>query len=233
MSNGKPSALNYALKYAKGEIVAVFDADNVPEPNALKRAVKYFHDSSVAAVQGRLCVINADENMLTKIVRGVGIEAYLKGKDALGLFVPLKGTCQFVKRNILVKLNGFNEDVLSEDMGSSAKLTEKDHKIRYASDVYSWQEASSRIRPFFTQRTRWYRGAMQVAFKYGRLMTKPNRRNLDAELTLIGPFILITSLVSYFSAFYVLFTAFNLDALLQFLMQISAIGTSIMLALCG
>lgn len=68
MSNGKPSALNYALKYAQGEIVAVFDADSVPELDALKKAVAYFRDPSVAAVQGRLCSINADENMLTKFV---------------------------------------------------------------------------------------------------------------------------------------------------------------------
>ncbi|MEM3703328.1 MAG: glycosyltransferase family 2 protein [Candidatus Bathyarchaeia archaeon] len=236
VSNGKPSALNYALKNARGEIVAVFDADNVPEPDALKKAVSYFNDPSVAAVQGMLCNINANENMLTKFVsyeETAWCEAYLRGKDLLGLFVHLKGSCQFIRRDVLAKLNGFDEGTLSEDMELSVRLAEKGYGIRYASDVRSWQEAPSNLRQLFKQRTRWYRGTMQVAFKYGKLIAKPNKRSLDAELTLLGPFILIASIIIYFLTFYASFTAFNLDILLRFLMQLSAIGTSIILTTCG
>lgn len=109
LSKGKPSALNYALKHAKGEIVAFFDADNVPERDALKRAVAYFGDPSVAAVQGRLYSLNADENMLTKFVsyeEAVWCEAYLRGKDVLGLFVHLKGSCQFIRRDVKTEKTG-------------------------------------------------------------------------------------------------------------------------------
>ncbi|MEM3055216.1 MAG: glycosyltransferase family 2 protein [Candidatus Bathyarchaeia archaeon] len=236
VSNGKPFALNYALKNARGEIVAVFDADNVPEPDALKKAVSYFNDPSVAAVQGMLCNINANENMLTKFVsyeETAWCEAYLRGKDLLGLFVHLKGSCQFIRRDVLAKLNGFDEGTLSEDMELSVRLAEKGYGIRYASDVRSWQEAPSNLRQLFKQRTRWYRGTMQVAFKYGKLIAKPNKRSLDAELTLLGPFILIASIIIYFLTFYASFTAFNLDILLRFLMQLSAIGTSIILTTCG
>jgi len=236
VSDGKPSTLNYALKHAKGEILAFFDADNVPEPNILQRVVRYFNDSSVAAVQGRLCVINADENMLTKFVsyeEAAWFEAYLRGKDTLNLFVHLKGSCQFIRRSVLEKLKGFDEEALSEDMELSARLTEMGYRIKYASDVRSWQETPSNIRQFFKQRTRWLRGTMEVALKYGRLMAKPNRQSLDAELTLLGPFILIFSLVSYFLAFYTSFATFDFNALLQFLMQLSAVGTTIMLAVCG
>lgn len=74
---------------------------------------------------------------------------------------------------------------------------------------------------------------MQVAFKYGKLAAKLNKKSLDAELTLLGPFILIASLTSYLLAFYTSVTAFNLDASLTLLMQLSAIGTSITLAICG
>ncbi|MEM2514615.1 MAG: glycosyltransferase family 2 protein [Candidatus Bathyarchaeia archaeon] len=235
-SNGKPSALNYALKYAKGEIVAVFDADNVPEPNALKRAVKYFHDSSVAAVQGRLCSINADENMLTKFAsyeEAVWCEVCLRGKDALGLFVNLKGSCQFIRRDILAKLNGFNEETLAEDLELSVRLVEKGYKIRYASDVCSWQETPSQVGQLFKQRTRWFTGTMQVAFNYGRLMTKIDKRNLDVELTLLGPFILIASLTSYLLAFFMSLAAFNFDFMLHILLWLSAISTSIILVICG
>lgn len=68
-SNGKPSALNFGLRHAVGEIVAVFDADNVPGPDTLKRAAVYFiHDPSLATVQGKLRAINSGLNMLTKFV---------------------------------------------------------------------------------------------------------------------------------------------------------------------
>ncbi len=235
-SNGKPSALNYALKHVKGEIVAIFDADNVPERDVLTRAVAYFSDPSVAAVQGRLCSINADENMLTKFVsyeEAVWCDVYLRGKDALGLFVHLKGSCQFIRRDILAKLNGFDEKTLSEDMELSARLVEEGYNIRYASDVCSWQETPSRVRQLFRQRTRWFRGTMQVAFKYGRLMAKPNKKSVDAELTLLGPFILVVSIISYLLSLCASLAAFNIDFALQFLMQISAIGTSITLVICG
>ncbi|MBS7646797.1 MAG: glycosyltransferase family 2 protein [Candidatus Bathyarchaeia archaeon] len=236
MSNGKPSALNFAFKYVKGEIVAVFDADNVPERDVLKKAVAYFNDPSVAAVQGKLCSLNADENMLTKLVsieEVVWCEAYLRGKDVLGLFVHLKGTCQFIRREVLAKLGGFNEETLSEDMELSARLVENSYQIRYASDVCSWQETPSQVGQLFKQRTRWFRGTMQVAFKYGRLIAKPTKKSLDAELTLLGPFVLIASLICYLLAFYISFAAINLDALLQLLMYISAVGTSLTLMICG
>ncbi|MEM2523086.1 MAG: glycosyltransferase family 2 protein [Candidatus Bathyarchaeia archaeon] len=236
VSNGKPSALNFALKHARGEILAVFDADNVPERDVLKKAVAYFNDPSVAAVQGRLCSINADENMLTKLVsyeEAAWCEAYLRGKDVLGLFVHLKGTCQFIRRDILAKLGGFNEETLSEDMELSARLVENGYRIRYASDMRSWQETPSKVGQIFKQRTRWFRGTMQVAFKYGRLIAKPTKKTLDAELTLLGPFVLIASLICYLLAFYTSFAAFNFDVLLQLLMYISAVGTSLTLMICG
>jgi cellulose synthase/poly-beta-1,6-N-acetylglucosamine synthase-like glycosyltransferase len=67
-SDGKPSALMEALKHVRGEIVGVFDADSVPDKDALLRVAAHFRDSSVDAVQGRICAINSDQNMLTKFV---------------------------------------------------------------------------------------------------------------------------------------------------------------------
>nr|MDO8045967.1 glycosyltransferase family 2 protein [Candidatus Baldrarchaeota archaeon] len=235
ISNGKPSALNYGIKHASGEVIAVFDADSVPEPDTLINVCKYFEDPQVIAVQGRILSINQDENMLTKLIsyeEAVSYEAYLRGKDVLELFVHLKGSCQFIRADILKKIGGFNE-VLSEDMELSVRLAEKGYHIRYAPDVRSWQENPSSLRRLFRQRIRWFRGTIDVAIKYGRLMTKLNKRNIDAETTLFGPFILIASIFIYFAALYTSFTASNFNALFYFLMQLSAIGTSITLIACG
>lgn len=236
ISNGKPSALNYGLKMAKGDIIAVFDADNVPSPDVLRKVVKYFKDPRVAAVQGRTMSINADENMLTRFLsyeEAVWYEAYLRGKDVLDLFVHLRGSCQFIRRDILQKLRGFREDVLSEDMEISARLAEKGYCIRYAPDVCAWQESPASLRQLFRQRVRWFRGTMEIALKYGRLVTRLNRKSLDAEATLIGPFILIMSLLMYLSAAFIFLAPVYLEPLWLFLTWLSIALTTILIFLCG
>jgi cellulose synthase/poly-beta-1,6-N-acetylglucosamine synthase-like glycosyltransferase len=235
-SNGKPSALNYGLKHAKGDIIAVFDADNVPDANALMAVLEYFEDPTVAAVQGKTMSLNPKENMLTQFIsyeEAVWCEAYLRGKDALNLFVHLKGSCQFIRRDVLEQLEGFDEAVLSEDMEISARLVENDYKIRYASDVVAWQESPSNLRTLFKQRTRWFRGTMEVAFKYGRLMTKLNRKKFDAETTLFGPFILIASLAPYLAAFWAFSTFWSLDVVWRLVVQFGMLTNSLTMLICG
>jgi cellulose synthase/poly-beta-1,6-N-acetylglucosamine synthase-like glycosyltransferase len=235
-SSGKPSALNYAIREAKGDIIGIFDADNVPSEDALVKVCKYFEDAEVAAVQGRTMSINSQENMLTKFIaheETVWCEAYLRGKDVLKLFVHLKGSCEFIRRKVLESLKGFDEEYLSDDMEFSARLTGGNFKIRYAPDVRSWQESPSSLKQLFKQRTRWYRGTMQVAFRYGRLMSSLSMRRLDAELTLFGPLILIASLVTYFSAFYAAFVPVSMSFLLQYIMQFTVAITTATLLVCG
>lgn len=235
-SDGKSSALNYGVAHAKGEIVGIFDADNVPDRDALLNACSFFEDPAVAAVQGRTSSINAGENMLTKFIsheETVWCEVYLRGKDVLNLFVHLKGSCQFIRRDVLEKLKGFDEKALSEDMEISARLAENGYKIRYASNVRSWQESPASVKSLFRQRTRWFRGTMEVAFKYGRLMSKPSMRNLDAEVTLLGPFVLIAALATYLATFYTFFEPLPFSFLLQLVMDASALVATLTILLCG
>jgi cellulose synthase/poly-beta-1,6-N-acetylglucosamine synthase-like glycosyltransferase len=236
ISNGKPSALNFGLAHSKGGIIAVFDADNVPDVDALMAVCRYFEDPTVGAVQGKTVSINPKENMLTQFIsyeEAVWCEAYLRGKDVLNLFVHLKGSCQFIRRGILEKLAGFSEDVLSEDMEIAARLTENDYRIRYASDVVAWQESPSTLKTLFKQRTRWFRGTMEVAFKYGRLMSKPSRLNFDVEATLFGPFVLIASLMPYLAVFYAFFTVMPFSFLWGITVQFAVITTTVTMLLCG
>jgi len=235
-SDGKPSALNSGITYAKGDIVGVFDADSVPASDALLNVCKYFEDPQVAAVQGRTLSINSEENMLTRIIsreEDVWCEAYLRGKDALNLFVHLKGSCQFIRRDVLKQVEGFDENALSEDMELSAKTTEKGYKIKYAPDVRSWQESPCDLKQLFRQRARWFRGTIEVALKYGRLMAKPSRKSFDAEVTLFGPFVLIASLLAYVAASYVTFMPFPLGALLQIMAELTTLGATFVMFLCG
>ncbi|TSA55913.1 glycosyltransferase family 2 protein [bacterium] len=236
VSDGKPSALMEALKHIKGDIVGVFDADNVPEPDVLLRAANHFRDSSVVAVQGRVLAINADENMLTKFVaqeEAVRYDGFMGGKEALGLFVPLNGSCYFIKRDVLKAVGGWDTKALSEDMELAARLVHKGHKIKYASDVRSWQEYPASLTGFFKQRVRWFRGTMEVGFKYGKLLKNLNRMSLDAEVTLVGPFVFISCLIGYIIPLLSLMIPLKPDLLSLFLANVTSILTVVLLSAAG
>ena len=235
-SNGKSSALNYAVRQSKADLVAIFDADNIPDRNVLNAVVKYFDDPTVAAVQGKTLSVNPRQNMLTRFIsyeEAVWCEVYLRGKDVLNLFVHLKGSCQFIRRNIVEKLKGFNEKVLSEDVEISARITKNNYRIRYASDVVAWQESPSTLKALFRQRTRWFRGITELSFKYGTLLGKPNWKNLDAEATLFAPFMLVASLLPYLATFSTFFSTFPINIAWSYILQFAALTTSITLLVFG
>jgi cellulose synthase/poly-beta-1,6-N-acetylglucosamine synthase-like glycosyltransferase len=123
--------------------------------------------------------------------------------------------------------------MLTEDLEISARLTERGGLIRYAPDVRSWQESPADLKQLLRQRTRWFRGTMEVAFKYGRLMAKRSKKSVDAEATLFAPFVLILSLITYFAAFYSVFVPFSVSLLLQLLTQSTMLIVTLTLFLCG
>jgi len=233
-STTKAAALNFGVRHSRGEIIATFDADSVPEPDVLLNAVKHFRDSNVAGVQGRICSINASQNMLTKFLSyecAVQFELYMRGKDALNLFVGLAGTCQFVRQDALEEIGGWNEDCLAEDTELSMRLTEKDYIIKYASGARTWEESPFNIKGLLAQRARWYRGNIEIGVKFGKLIKKPSLRRFDAEMTLLGTFIIVLCVVNYFMAFW----AFSMPPtfLMTVLTQFTSMFTLIILGVVG
>jgi cellulose synthase/poly-beta-1,6-N-acetylglucosamine synthase-like glycosyltransferase len=203
---GKPAALNLALPHVTGEIVAVFDADSLPEKDALSKVVAYFTDEKIMAIQGRTTSINEKTNALTRVIameEKAWFQALLTGREKLALFVPLNGSCQFIRRSVVEELGGWDENSLTEDVEFALRLVEKKHLIKYAPDVCSSQETPSTIGPLFKQRVRWYRGYMETAIKYGRLLDSLNKRTIDAEISMAGPFMMVVSLLSYINWFFI------------------------------
>lgn len=231
----KASALNFGLMHAKGELVATFDADSLPEADAVLNVVKYFDDPKVAGVQGTIFCSNSDENMLTRFLsleRAIQYEVYQNGKDCLGLFVSLNGTCQFIRGSVLREVGGWNENSLAEDMELSLRLVENDYKVRYASDVKTYEETPNRIKGVVKQRTRWFRGNIENMIKFGRLLKKPaSWVRLDAEIQLFGTLIAALCVLNYFMAAW----TFTLpaDQFLVWVMRITTMVTFSTLALAG
>ena len=235
-SKGKPSALNCALKHVRGEIVAVFDADSVPDPNVLLNAVNYFQDSSITAVQGRTCSINVDQNVLTKFAsheEAIIFNIYLQGKDAHNLFVPLAGSCYFIRKSVIEEVHGWNDESLSEDIEMSVKLALKGYNIKYAYDVRSWQETPASVTQLIGQRIRWFRGSMEVALRYGKLVTRPNRKNIDIEFTLAGSYIFPLCLFGLMIVLNGFLIPIQPDPIFQVTANVASLLTAILLLFTG
>lgn len=235
-SQGKPSALMKAYKHVKGEIVGVFDADSVPEKDVLLKVAEHFENERIGALQGRVCAINAKENMLTGFVaqeEALRYEGLMRGKEELGLFVPLNGSCYFVRKDVLDSVDGWNVDALSEDMDLAARLVGKGHKIRYAWDVKSWQEYPANVGDFFKQRLRWFRGTMEAGLRYGRLLRHPNVVSLDAEVTMAGPFVFLSFVMGYLIPVLALLTPLSVSFDSMFFANLTTILTFLLLALTG
>ena len=203
---GKPAALNLALPYVNGEIVGVFDADSIPESDVLSKVASYFTNKKVMALQGRTTSINEKNNALTRVIateEKAWFQALLSGREKMQLFVPLTGSCQFVRSNIVKELGGWDENSLTEDVEFALRLVEKKHIIKYAPDVCSGQETPNNLASLVRQRVRWYRGYMETALKYGRLLDTINKRTVDAEISMGGPFMMVVSLLSYLNWFFI------------------------------
>ena len=227
-SNGKPAALNLAFTHVTGDIVAVFDADSLPERDVLMKATSYFGDSKIMAVQGRTTSINEKSNVLTRVIameEKAWFQMLMSGREKLQLFVPLTGSCQFVRRSVLEELGGWDENSLTEDVELALRMVEKNHVIKYAPDVCSGQETPTALRNLVKQRVRWYRGYMETALKYGRLLDNVSKRTVDAEISLGGPFMMVVSLLSYINWFLVVIFLSQSTPILNF--------TGLVIALTG
>ena len=209
ISNGKPSALNFALKQVKGTIVATFDADSVLEKDTIMNAITEMHSRNLDALQGENYPINSKENLITRmsVIDHGMIKLALSGRNALELFLPLGGSNQYFKKEILEKLNGWNEDYLTEDLEISLRMNIKKMKIEYSPDVRCGQETPSSLREFRKQRTRWYRGYHQVLFHSKKEMK--SIKDIDSFLVIFAP--LISAL--WFVSFVLLFISFFLHAM--------------------
>jgi 1,2-diacylglycerol 3-beta-glucosyltransferase len=166
---GKGYVLNDGLKLAKGEIIAVFDADALVEPDFMNMIIPYMDEEGVAGVQGRVKMYNKDENLLTALQHiefSIYGEVLLKARDKIDGAAFLGGNGQITRKDVITEYNGWDGYALTEDLNISVKLMINGWKIRYCGDAVVNQEAVKDWRPFFRQRTRWAMGNMETLFVY-------------------------------------------------------------------
>lgn len=162
----KPKACNYALRFARGEFVTIFDADDRPEPSQLKKAVQAFRTlpADVVCLQARLNYYNANDNMLTRFFSleyTMLFHFLLYGLERLGIPLPLGGTSNHIALARLKELGEWDPYNVTEDADLGVRLAAQGFKTRML-DSYTLEEAPVRIMPWIRQRTRWIKGYMQT-----------------------------------------------------------------------
>jgi len=158
----KPRALNFALNFAKGSIVGVYDAEDAPEPDQLIKVVHHFAkaDPSVVCLQGILDYYNARENWLSRcfaVEYATWFRLVLPALQAMRMPVPLGGTTLFFRRQALSDLGGWDAHNVTEDADLGVRLARRGYRTEMVNTV-TFEEANNRFWPWVKQRSRWLKG---------------------------------------------------------------------------
>ncbi len=181
----KAGALRDGMKYARGEFIAVFDADFLPDPNFLKKCMPYFSDQSVGMVQTRWGHINEDYSVLTKTL-SIGIDGHFQIEQSTryceGLFLNFNGTAGVWRRRCIEYAGGWQDDTLTEDLDLSYRAQLMGWRLVFLDEVVSPAEVPVQINAFKRQQFRWAKGSIQCAKKL-----LPEVVRADITHLLLGP----------------------------------------------
>ena len=168
----KPKACNYALHYARGDFLVIFDAEDKPEPDQLKKVIAAFRQmpDNTACVQCRLNYYNARENWLTRMFTldySLWFDLMLPGLERLRIPIPLGGTSNHFRMLVLRELNAWDPFNVTEDADLGIRLTQKGYRVGVI-DSTTYEEANVSIPNWIRQRSRWVKGYMQTFLVHTR-----------------------------------------------------------------
>ena len=158
----KPRALNYALDFARGSIVGIYDAEDAPEPDQIHRVVRRFHDrgADLACVQGILDYYNPATNWISRcftIEYAAWFRVVLRGMERLGFALPLGGTTLFVRRDALERVGAWDAHNVTEDADLGIRLARHGYRTEIVATTTE-EEPNCHVVPWIKQRSRWLKG---------------------------------------------------------------------------
>ncbi|MDQ2658594.1 MAG: glycosyltransferase family 2 protein [Bacteroidota bacterium] len=164
----KAGALGEALDVAKGEFIAIFDSDFVPEPDFLRRTLPYFQDDSVGVVQTRWGHINKNYSLITEL-QAFALDAHFSieqsARNTAGSFINFNGTCGVWRKSCIRDAGGWSADTLTEDLDLSYRAQLKGWKFKYLEDVVTPGELPVVMPVIKLQQYRWNKGGAETARK--------------------------------------------------------------------
>jgi cellulose synthase/poly-beta-1,6-N-acetylglucosamine synthase-like glycosyltransferase len=167
----KPRALNIALSTVRGELVVVYDAEDIPAPDQLRLAASYFAaDKALDCLQARLAIRNHSESWLSKLFAveyAILFDVINPGLCALNLPIPLGGSSNHFRIRSLVGVGAWDEWNVTEDADLGVRLARFGYRVK-ALDSDTWEEAPYELGNWFRQRVRWQKGWMQTFIVHSR-----------------------------------------------------------------
>lgn len=170
----KPRALNFALDFAKGTIIGIYDAEDVPAPDQIRKVVERFSRSGpdVGCLQGVLDYYNHGCNWMARcfaLEYAVWFRLVLPGIQRLGFVIPLGGTTLFLRRSAIEAVGGWDAHNVTEDADLGVRLARSGYRTLLIDSVTE-EEANARVWPWVRQRSRWLKG---YAITWGVHMRHP------------------------------------------------------------
>lgn len=220
----KPKACNFALRFARGEYLVIYDAEDRPEPDQLRKVVATFRRAppNTACLQCRLNYYNADENWLTRMFTldyALWFDQVLPGLERLGMPIPLGGTSNHFRTDVLRELHAWDPFNVTEDADLGIRIGQKGYRVGVV-DSTTFEEASCRTGQWLRQRSRWIKGYMQTLLVHTRrplhLMRSAGPLGFLGFVFFIGGTVLAGLLNPLFWLFYAIWlgaSAANLDVI--------------------
>jgi cellulose synthase/poly-beta-1,6-N-acetylglucosamine synthase-like glycosyltransferase len=192
----KAGALENGNKSAKGELLAIFDADFVPKPDCLRKLVHFFTDPLVGCAQMRWAHINGNYNLLTRL-QTIMLDGHFvveqTTRNRTGGFFNFNGTAGIWRRRAIEMSGGWQHDTLTEDTDLSFRAQLMGWRFVYLLDEEAPAEIPVEINAFKAQQRRWAKGVMQVGLKlYPRIWRAPLPLRVKLEM-----FFRLTGNISY------------------------------------
>jgi cellulose synthase/poly-beta-1,6-N-acetylglucosamine synthase-like glycosyltransferase len=220
----KAGALRYGMKTAKGDLVAIFDADFVPPRDFLLNTVPFFvPDEHLGLVQTRWGHLNAGASLITSL-QSIGINGHFMVEQSArswnGLLMNFNGTAGVLRKQAILDAGNWQDDTLTEDMDLSYRMQLSGWRCRYLIDVVAPAEIPENINALKSQQFRWAKGSIQTAIKllprvwnsdfsgFCKVqatlhMTHYLVHPLMAFLSIMGPFLLVAKRIEFSTALFV------------------------------
>ncbi len=162
----KPKACNHGLIHTTGTYAVIFDAEDIPAPDQLKKAVLAFEktDEKTICLQAKLNYYNPHQNLLTRLFTleySLWFEVILTGLQSVGGPIPLGGTSNHFRAQYLHELKGWDPFNVTEDADLGMRIAKSGYKTAIIDSV-TMEEANSQLKNWFKQRSRWIKGYMQT-----------------------------------------------------------------------
>lgn len=191
----KPKAVNYGLSLATGRYAVIYDAEDIPEPDQLKKAVISFDKvdaNKVVCLQAKLNFYNARQNILTRLFTAeysLWFDLILPGLQSIGAPIPLGGTSNHFRVAHLKDLQGWDPFNVTEDCDLGVRLWKKGFHTAVI-DSTTWEESNSNIKNWLRQRSRWIKGYMQTTLVHHKKPHLLYSKHLDIHILTLNLVIL-------------------------------------------